>query len=109
MEQQKHGMFRTFLRTATDLTKAVHDELPKIAPKVTEELSQVLEDAKHASSFSNTLEILDEKIKRIIHAIKDDIDQKMTSIQNKIHRQFLYQWIVIFLGIGIAIALALFR
>lgn len=101
MEQQKRGMLRTFLQTASDLTK--------VAPKVTEELSQVLEDAKDASSFSNILGILEEKIKRITHAVKDDIEQKMTSIQNKIQRQFLYQWIVIFLGIGIAIALALFR
>ena len=113
MEQRQNhrepGLFRTVLKTATELTIAVQDELPKVAPKVTEELSQVIEDAKHASSLSNMLEIFDEKIKRITHAIKDDIAQKVASIQRQIQRQFLYQWMVILLGIGVSIALAFFR
>ena len=113
MEQQKHrekhGLFRTIFQTVSEIKDIVHEEFPNVAPTVKEELTKIVEDTKEASSFPKILGILEERTKGIGHAIKMDIEEKVMTVQKQIRRQFFYQWIVIIIGISVAIVIALLQ
>ena len=113
MEQQnqreKHGLLRTFFQTVGEIKDIVHEEFPHVAPTVKEELTKIVEETKEASNIPNILGILEERTKGIGHAIKTDIEEKVMTVQKQIRRQFFYQWVVIIIGISVAIVIALLQ
>ncbi len=112
MEQKRKGIVKTLIKTAIDLNHTVQEEMPKVAPKLSEELTKTIENAKNVSALSSLPTIIEEGIKGLNQAVKADIDhleQKVIHARKQMQRQFLYQWIVIAIGIGLSLIFALLR
>ncbi len=96
------GLFDKFIETAHSIHKMAQEKLPEVS----QEFEKLVEEGKNSSLvklFDEKICQIEERAKRLIEAMKEDVKKE---IRSRLMRQFIYQWIAIIVGIGLALFIA---